>query len=93
MTETQRTNVEVCNQIIAQLGQDKPFQIELGDMSEPFWAVLVESDTGVMHIPSKNGKSIEIHDGNFDQIYHALASYIAKHDLPESVKQSLEEVS
>lgn len=93
MTEIQRTNIEVCNRIIAQLGQDKPFNVELGDISESFWSVLVESDTGVMHIPSKDGKSIEIHDGNFDQIYHAISSYIAKHDLPESVVESLGEVS
>lgn len=29
MTEIQRTNVEVCNQIIAQLGASRPFNLKL----------------------------------------------------------------
>lgn len=106
MTEIQRTKVEVCNQIIAQLGQDKPFMLSLNaDQTKAFYEVSSSSH----HINSRHikvlvvatwqlslqnkGCSIEVDEQNFDAIYHMLASYIAKHDLPEDVVQSLGEIA
>ena len=105
MTEIQRTNIEVCNQIIAQLGQDKPFVLKL-DAGQT--KAVHEVASSSHHIDSrhikvlvvatwqlssqKKGCSIEVDEKNFDVIYHMLSSYIAKHDLPESVKRSLEKV-
>lgn len=38
MTKTHRENIEVCNQIIAQLGATRPFKIDLNaKQSKAFW--------------------------------------------------------
>lgn len=106
MTEIQRTNVEVCNQIIAQLGASRPFNLKL-DAGQTGSLYNIASESHHLHssfarkltvtlwqrVNNGTGVILEISDSNADVLYHMLASYIAKHDLPESVKRSLEEVS
>lgn len=97
MTEIQRTNILVCNEIIAQLGQDKPFVLNLNsEQGKIFWSLMNEQKVYGIHLPvlrNDSGYLIEVSESNADKIYHMLASYIAKHDLPESVVESLKEVS
>lgn len=95
MTKTQ--NIEVCNQIIAQLSQDKPFVLKL---TKPQYTIFLNvwHNTECVNCSFESYEDnglicIEINEQNFDALYHKLSSYIAKHDLPEDVKQSLKEVS
>lgn len=105
MTEIQRTNVEVCNQIIAQLGASRPFNLKL-DAGQTGSLYNIASESHHLHsdyvrkltvtlwqrVNNGTGVILEINDSNADVLYHMLASYIAKHDLPEAVVQSLGEV-
>ena len=97
MTEIQRTNIQVCNQIIAQLGQDKPFVLKLNsEQGKIFWSLMNEQKVYGIHLPvvrNDSGYLIEVSESNADVLYHMLASYIEKHDLPEAVVQRLGEVS
>ena len=97
MTKTHLENIEVCNQIIAQLGATRPFKIDLNaKQSKAFWQVIEETEVYEFRLPVvQRGSctSIEVNDSNADSLYHILASYIAKHDLRETVVKSLGEVA
>ena len=95
MAKTQ--NIEVCNQIIAQLGQDKPFQLKLDlDSYASFlevWRITDFTNCQFIVHEFETYVLIEVTEENFDALYHKLSSYIAEHDLPEGVVQRLGEVS
>ena len=93
MTEIQK-NIAVANFIIDELHKDKPFVLKL-DVEERkhFLLVLGKSKIDMKINHHANGCDILIEGGVADRIYHTLSSYIAKHDLPESVIESLKEVS
>ena len=105
MTEIQK-NIAVANFIIDELHKDKPFVLILSvEQTKAMHSIAAESwyirdkfiseltllmwMKAYIDLPS----DIEINTSNADQIYHMLSSYIAKHDLPESVVESLGEVS
>ena len=93
MTEIQK-NIAVANSIIDELHKDKPFVLKLdAEERTSFFQMMngTRIDLKVNH--RAHGCDILIEDGVADQIYHMLSSYIAKHDLPESVVESLGEVS
>ena len=93
MTEVQR-NIAVANSIIDEFRKDKPFVLKLNVKERKhFLLVLGKSKIDFKIIRHANGCDILIEDGVADRIYHMLSSYIAKHDLPESVVESLGEVS
>ena len=83
MTKIQRTNIQVCNAIIAQLGQDKPFILKLSKKeSESFWQIVEATPMYEMRLNvTQNGfcTEIEVDKSSSDQIYHMLSSYIDKH--------------
>lgn len=93
MTEIQK-NIAVANFVIDELHKDKPFVLKL-DVEERkhFLLVLGDAKIDFKIIHHANGCDILLYDCVADRIYHTLSSYIAKHDLPESVVESLGEVS
>ncbi|KGT48409.1 hypothetical protein [Acinetobacter sp. HR7] len=105
MNEIQATNVAVANEIIEQLFKDKPFNLKL-DAGQTCALYNIATESHHLHsnvvkgltvstwqrVRNGTGIILEINDSNADVIYHMLSSYIAKHELPESVVKSLEEV-
>lgn len=87
-------NITVANFIIDQLYKDKSFVLRLNiEQRTSFFQIMkgTEIDLKINH--SWRGCEILIENSNVDYIYHVLSSYIAKYSLPESVVQSLKEVS
>ena len=103
MTKIQK-NIAVANLVIDELHKDKPFVLKL-DVEQTKVIHDIDSCSHGMnssyirnltiatwhHIKSGCGCGLVI-DGNADDLYHMLSSYIAKHSLPESVVESLKEV-
>ncbi len=105
MTEIQK-NIAVANFVIDELHKDKPFVLQLDveqtkamhDIVAESWHIkdkFISNLTLFMWMKVDRGwpSKIEVDTSNTDVIYHMLSSYIAKHDLPESVVESLGEVS
>ncbi|WFP97491.1 hypothetical protein P3S51_03920 [Acinetobacter sp. ANC 7201] len=93
MTEIQK-NIAVANFIIDELHKDKPFVLKLGiEKRTSFFQIMNDTKINLKINHRAHGCDILIENGVADQIYHILSSYIAKHDLPESVIESLKEVS
>ncbi len=106
MTEIQRTNIEVANFIIDELAKDKPFNLVL-DAGQTGTLYNIASESHHLHssfvkgltvstwqrVRNGTGIILEINDSTADLHYHMLSSYIAKHELPKSVLDSLREVS
>ena len=92
MTEIKK-NIAVANFIIDELHKDKPFVLKLNfEERTSFFQMMNDTKIDLKINHRAHGCDILIEDGMADQIYHALSSYIAKHDLPESVVESLKEV-
>ena len=92
MTEIQRTNVEVCNQIIAQLGQDKPFKI--GEiLKAKFTPAFGEEVEIIGRVRELKGEMICCNELSSEAPFFCLEHEAVKIDLPEAVVQSLGEVS
>lgn len=93
MTEIQK-NIAVANLVIDELHKDKPFVLKL-DVEErtSFFQIMNDTKINLKINHRAHGCDILIENDVADQIYHMLSSYIAKHDLPESVVESLKEVS
>ena len=106
MTEIQKTNIQFAQlQIDNMMARDKPYidSWSAGDVGS-FNAILnaVDFDNEFtfdmrgwsrQRIQSGTGAMIEINEMNCEQLYHVFTSYIERHGLPESVLQSLGEVS
>ncbi len=93
MTEIQK-NIDVANFIIDELHKDKPFVLKLDiEKRTSFFQIMNDTKINLKINHRAHGCDILIENGVADQIYHMLSSYIAKHDLPESVVESLKEVS
>ena len=106
MTEIQKTNIQFAQlQIDNMTARDKPYidSWNAGDVGS-FNAILnaVDFDNEFtfdmrgwsrQRIQSGTGALIEINEMNCEQLYHVFTSYIERHGLPESVLQSLGEVS
>lgn len=106
MTEIQKTNIQFAQlQIDNMTARDKPYidSWNAGDVGS-FNAILnaVDFDNEFtfdmrgwsrQRIQSGTGAMIEINEMNCEQLYHVFTSYIERHGLPESVLQSLGEVS
>ncbi len=95
MSEIQCIKIDVCTLVVAQMGRDKPFNIDFSkSQAKAFWIVMDEVKCYSLRLPvSKSGRCIEINNGNSNELHHSLSTYIAKHSLPESVLKSLKEVS
>ena len=93
MTEIQK-NIAVANLVIDELHKDKPFVLKL-DVEERkhFLLVLGKSKIDMKINHNANGCEILIEESIVHPLYAVMATYIAKHDLPESVVESLREVS
>lgn len=92
MTEIQRTNIQVCNEIIAQLGSPRPFNLKL-DAGQTGALYNIASESHHLHSEyvfkltltlwqrTKTGTAVilELNDSTADVMYHMLSSYIAKH--------------
>ncbi len=94
------------NSIIDELHKDKPFVLKLNNEQTKVIHDIASCSHGMnssyvrnltaatwLHLKNGNGCELLIGGGNADDLYHMLSSYIAKHDLPESVIESLGEVS
>lgn len=106
MTEIQKTNIQFAQlQIDNMTARDKPYidSWNAGDVGS-FNAILnaVDFDNEFtfdmrgwsrQRVQSGTGAMIEINEMNCEQLYHVFTSYIERHGLPESVLQSLGEVS
>ena len=93
MTEIQK-NIAVANFIIDELNKDKPFVLKLDiEQRKHFLLVLDRSKIDFKINHHANGCDILIEESIVHPLYAVMANYIAKHDLPESVVESLGEVS
>lgn len=105
MTEIQN-KIALANLIIDELHKDKPFVLKLDNEQTKVIHDIASFSHGMnssyvqnltiatwQHLKNGNGCELLTGVGNADDLYHMLSSYIAKHDLPEDVKQSLKEVS
>ncbi len=93
MTEIQK-NIAVANLVIDELHKDKPFVLKLNiEERKHFLLVLGNSKIDLKINHHADGCDILIEDSIVHPIYAVMATYIAEHDLPESVVESLKEVS
>lgn len=93
MTEIQK-NIALANLVIDELHKDKPFVLKLNiEERKHFLLVLgaAKIDTKINH--HANGCDILIEESIVHPLYAVMATYIAEHDLPESVVESLGEAS
>lgn len=92
MTEIQRTNIEVCNQIIAQLIQDKPFKI--GDILRAKFDTYHQGEVEIIgRVREFKGEMICCNELCSESPFFCLVHEAVKIDLPEVVVKSLGEVS
>ena len=93
MTEIQK-NIAIANFVIDELHKDKPFVLKLDiEQRKHFLLVLGRSKIDLKINHNANGCDILIEESIVHPFYAGMANYIAKHDLPESVVESLGEVS
>ncbi len=93
MTEIQK-NIAIANFVIDELHKDKPFVLKLDiEQRKHFLLVLGRSKIDLKINHNANGCDILIEESIVHPLYAVMANYIAKHDLPESVVESLGEVS
>ena len=93
MTDIQK-NIAVANFIIDELHKDKPFVLKLNiEERKHFLLVLGDAKIDFKIIHHANGCDILIEESIVHPLYAVMATYIAEHDLPESVVESLREVS
>ena len=93
MTEIQN-KIALANLVIDELHKDKPFIMKLNiEERKNFLSILGDAKIDFKIIHHANGCDILIEESIVHPLYAVMATYIAEHDLPESVVESLGEVS
>lgn len=96
MTEIQQTNIAVANYIIGELHKELPFDLVLNQAETEAFLTFVEGYKGDLRLPMtcrNESTIIQINKENVDAIYLMLSTHTEQHELPETVVQSLKEVS
>ena len=93
MTEIQN-KIALANLVIDELHKDKLFVLKLNiEERKNFLSILGAAKIDMKINHHANGCDILIEESIVHPLYAVMATYIAKHDLPESVVESLGEVS
>ena len=90
------TNIQVANFIIGELHPELPFDLVLNQAETEAFLTFAEGFKGDLRLPMtcKNESTIiQINKENVDAIYLMLSTHTEQHELPETVKQSLKEIS
>lgn len=90
------TKLQVANFIIGELHKELPFDLVLNQAETEAFLTFVEGYKGELRLPMtcKNESTIiQINKENVDAIYLMLSTHTEQHELPETVVQSLKEVS
>ncbi|HCM31829.1 MAG TPA: hypothetical protein DIC32_10210 [Acinetobacter radioresistens] len=90
------TKLQVANFIIGELHKELPFDLVLNQAETEAFLTFVEGYKGDLRLPitCKNESTIiQINKENVDAIYLMLSTHTEQHELPETVVQSLKEVS
>ncbi len=88
--------LQVANFIIGELHKELPFYLVLNQAETEAFLTFVEGYKGDLRLPMtcKNESTIiQINKENVDAIYLMLSTHTEQHELPETVVQSLKEVS
>lgn len=88
--------LQVANFIIGELHKELPFDLILNQAETEVFLTFVEGFKGDLRLPMicKNESTIiQINKENVDAIYLMLSTHTEQHELPETVVQSLKEVS
>lgn len=88
--------LQVANFIIGELHKELPFDLVLNQAETEAFLTFVEGYKGDLRLPMtcKNESTIiQINKENVDAIYLMLSTHTEQHELPETVVQSLKEVS
>ena len=88
--------LQVANFIIGELHKELPFYLVLNQAETEVFLTFVEGFKGDLQLPMtcKNESTIiQINKENVDAIYLMLSTHTEQHELPETVVQSLKEVS
>ena len=90
------TKLQVANFIIGELHKELPFDLVLNQAETEVFLTFAEGFKGDLRLPMtcKNESTIiQINKENVDAIYLMLSTHTEQHELPETVVQSLKEVS
>jgi len=90
------TNIQVANFIIGELHKELPFDLVLNQAETEAFLTFAKGFKGDLRLPMscKNESTIiQINKENVDAIYLMLSTHTEQHELPETVVQSLKEVS
>ncbi|KJV44659.1 hypothetical protein VH96_06140 [Acinetobacter indicus] len=88
--------LQVANFIIGELHKELPFDLVLNQAETEAFLTFIEGYKGDLRLPMtcKNESTIiQINKENVDAIYLMLSTHTEQHELPETVVQSLKEVS
>lgn len=88
--------LQVANFIIGELHKELPFDLVLNQAETEAFLTFIEGFKGDLRLPMtcKNESTIiQINKENVDAIYLMLSTHTEQHELPETVVQSLKEVS
>lgn len=88
--------LQVANFIIGELHKELPFDLVLNQAETEVFLTFAEGFKGDLRLPMtcKNESTIiQINKENVDAIYLMLSTHTEQHELPETVVQSLKEVS
>ncbi|WP_312080130.1 hypothetical protein [Acinetobacter schindleri] len=88
--------LQVANFIIGELHKELPFDLVLNQAETEAFLTFAEVFKGDLRLPMtcKNESTIiQINKENVDAIYLMLSTHTEQHELPETVKQSLKEIS
>lgn len=88
--------LQVANFIIGELHKELPFDLVLNQAETEAFLTFIEGFKGDLRLPMtcKNESTIiQINKENVDAIYLMLSTHTEQHELPETVLQSLKEVS
>ena len=88
--------LQVANFIIGELHKELPFYLVLNQAETEAFLTFVEGYKGDLRLPMtcKNESTIiQINKENVDAIYLMLSTHTEQHQFPETVKQSLKEIS
>lgn len=88
--------LQVANFIIGELHKELPFDLVLNQAETEAFLTFIEGYKGDLRLPitCKNESTIiQINKENVDAIYLMLSTHTEQHELPETVVQSLKEVS
>ena len=88
--------LQVANFIIGELHKELPFDLVLNQAETEAFLTFVEGYKGDLRLPMtcrNESTIIQINKENVDAIYLMLSTHTEQHELPETVVQSLKEVS